>query len=885
MRITRIEVRDFRKLRRPATLGGLADGITVVSGDNEEGKSTILKAVQAAFFDRHSLTGERHESMLPYGTVGATPTVEIVFQFGGQACRLVKSFKPRAAAALQIGGQTLHDDAVEDRLREMLRFTPPGKGAAKADHRGMWSLFWVEQGTAFDPLDLNDDARKSLDGTLQSQVGKVLGGTRGEKLREAVKALYEEHFTQQGRERGLVKTIKEKLAAIDNRRREARDALTSFDDKTDRLARIEARIAVRARENRVEIYADAVKAAKAKQADIETLRRRVAKAEADLKLAIQAAARATERWGERRKQAEDMAALCGTIAAAEAEAAEARRAFAASEKRRDELLARAGKAEAELAAADQAVVKARSAVDRGRAAIALRALDERLGRAEIVAAAITTADAEAATLGVDDKTWDKIVKFDKHADKARLQFESAAAAIVFRPDKGRAVHRDGAAVPADVPIVLTTAAAFTLDGFGAVEVRPGGGDDVTDLRKAHEKAAQSLAKALADTGAADLDEAARRHAQWTDLTRAAASDRAKLDGIAPDGLDALRTEKAQHAAKLAALGGAADDPAALDAGLADAEAAIDRCQRAAKAARSELKAAEEAHGDARDVKTKAETRLGEQRRAGERAMREIAAARALADDATLDHQLAETRREKEAADARFKTEQDALNRANPDAADLELENAESALEQLKKDIRTDEDERLRLRTELNTLGAQGLGEQAKQYDGERERLTAALAAAEREGKAVKLLAATLDAKQKEARENFTGPVRERIKPYLQLVFPDTEIGIDDQKFDIVHLNRDAIDEKFDALSLGTREQIAVLVRLAFAEYLAEHGEAPVVILDDALVNSDPERMRRMLLALRRASQRVQIIVLTCREADYAGLGAPVVRFDELRSLA
>jgi uncharacterized protein YhaN len=45
-----------------------------------------------------------------------------------------------------------------------------------------------------------------------------------------------------------------------------------------------------------------------------------------------------------------------------------------------------------------------------------------------------------------------------------------------------------------------------------------------------------------------------------------------------------------------------------------------------------------------------------------------------------------------------------------------------------------------------------------------------------------------------------------------------------------------------------------------------------VILDDALVHSDNDRIDAMLTALHRVAQDQQIIVLTCRQRAFAPLG-------------
>jgi uncharacterized protein YhaN len=70
-------------------------------------------------------------------------------------------------------------------------------------------------------------------------------------------------------------------------------------------------------------------------------------------------------------------------------------------------------------------------------------------------------------------------------------------------------------------------------------------------------------------------------------------------------------------------------------------------------------------------------------------------------------------------------------------------------------------------------------------------------------------------------------------------------------------------EVLAALSVGTRDQLATLVRLAIAEEL---GSA--IILDDHLVHSDPTRLAWFRQALVKTAVRTQVVVLTCRPQDY-----------------
>lgn len=71
--------------------------------------------------------------------------------------------------------------------------------------------------------------------------------------------------------------------------------------------------------------------------------------------------------------------------------------------------------------------------------------------------------------------------------------------------------------------------------------------------------------------------------------------------------------------------------------------------------------------------------------------------------------------------------------------------------------------------------------------------------------------------------------------------------------------------EYEQLSIGTRQQLAVLVKLALAAQLRS-----AVVLDDQLVHSDPERQQWFRNTLKESAIEFehQIIVLTCRPQDY-----------------
>lgn len=82
----------------------------------------------------------------------------------------------------------------------------------------------------------------------------------------------------------------------------------------------------------------------------------------------------------------------------------------------------------------------------------------------------------------------------------------------------------------------------------------------------------------------------------------------------------------------------------------------------------------------------------------------------------------------------------------------------------------------------------------------------------------------------------------------------------------------------DCLSRGAKEQTGLLVRLALAKLVGGSRPFPVV-LDDRLVNTDPIRMDRFAVILRQIAAEGQMIVTTCDENRYAGLGGKVIKLE------
>ena len=163
---------------------------------------------------------------------------------------------------------------------------------------------------------------------------------------------------------------------------------------------------------------------------------------------------------------------------------------------------------------------------------------------------------------------------------------------------------------------------------------------------------------------------------------------------------------------------------------------------------------------------------------------------------------------------------------------------------------------------------------------EEEWLKAAVKGYEDETAVLQLLRDTLRSAEQEAKTLYLEPVVRRTEPYIRMLLPGAGL-VFDEHLSISAVERSGIQEDFGRLSDGTQEQLAVLTRLAFAELMIDQGRPATVILDDALVFSDDNRIERMFDILMRAGEKVQIVVLTCRRRLFTRLGASMLQIEEI----
>ncbi|HMO71240.1 MAG TPA: ATP-binding protein [Paracoccaceae bacterium] len=871
MKLRSVELVNIRRFAgQRATLDAIGDGIAVLSEPNEFGKSTFLDAIQALFFAPHRQNSDFTRSLRPHS--GGAPEAAVEIELPDGRFRLHKRWLSRPTARITdpAGRMIAQDDEAEAWIDRLL-----GAGLA-----GPSGLLWVRQGTTMlDPegtgpreraeRERGQAVRRDLLSSVAGEIEAMTGGRRMDVLRDRVEAELARLATA---------TLKPKATGDWSR----------AVDEAAALARAEAELAPRAKALSAHLVRRAeVQRALARLSDpgVQAEHRdRLASAQAAFEAARAHAdrvrqAEAADRLADlteqaARQDAERLETLAHTAGRAEQAARDAAAAAAAARERADRLAEHDRAATEAEETADRAAASLRARLsDAQRAQLAQAArgqaeeLGRRLDRAQALATRVAEDRARRMALAVSPRTL--ATAEAAQAEVLRLTALAGAQAVTVqaRPSQGSQATMGGVPL-GDAPLPVTEPVVIDLPGFGALRVDPG--PDRTDATAAARKAAgDALARALAACGAGTLPEARDRLSEAAEIDRQVAQNEARLAEVAPAGLEALRLAAARARSEAAEPAEPAEDPAALEAPLAVAEAAA---VEARAKARADHALAVEA---AKDAASAAGEHLSRQRAAQEARV-------AAGGGSGLDTRMAAASAGLPAlavARAQARKVLDDLRATAPDLATAEaaLARARTAAEAAQAEDRRLREELAGLNAAIGALADEGIEERLADITGQRAAAEARAARYEAEVRALVRLRSALEEARTRARDTYLAPVLAELQPLISILHPDAALHIDDQTLLPAVLTRAGQAEALDILSGGTREQIAILTRLAFARLFARTGRPVPVILDDALVHSDDDRIEAMFTALHRVARDQQVLVFTCRQRAFAALGGERLR--------
>ena len=871
MRIHRIRLKNFCGVVESEARFA-PQGITIVEGPNEVGKSTLFQALDMLLDYRDDSKSEVVRAAKPVNRdVGAE--VEADLEIGNYNLTYFKRFHRDRETRLTIRTPTpesITGREAHDRVQQVL------DGSLDA---ALWKALRIVQGERVGLPDLK--GQPALAQALDHAAGEVRAGDREEALADAARAEYLRYWTDKGNEKE-VPLGKARAAAIraNGTAQDLRQKLASLQDDITRHARLDREVAD-ARVSLGQLEGSVAKSEKAWD-EISKLREVLERLRADHQTAL-AEARAANSVEEERQRLEQSAseaaartkALTAKQEGSQPALERAMHGFDSAREARDE----ARKA-AEMTEREEAL--RRKDRDFRHDGLELARLEERLARIRAAEKGAAEANEILARLLITEKLRVTIRNADIEVKKARARLEASSPQLHVKALSEIQVVLDG------VPMKLASGEerslplpeGVTVQLADAVEVQVSPGTSDKTLREKRDAVEKELSSACEQAGVGSPEEAESAWVTRQEAERVVTQrDHIVKDDLRDLSREDLETRIGSTRSRVELYRDQRPAQPPLPPDLDEAKRLLAHAEQVAEDAKARHRTADDVFEAARQVH--------DQLREGS-AIDAALLKQAHEDLGRISVRLTEEREQssdealvkrREAAEKTEHEKKEALSSgeyrlavADPKGTEECLNTAREARKKAGTRREDLERELVQLRVRLETLGEQGLAESLAEAERACFEAEDELARLLRQAAAAKLLHETFASERDTARRAYVAPLREGVKRLGRYIFGPT-FGVDvDDELRIANRTLEGITVPFESLSTGAREQIGVLVRLAAALVVAKDGGAPLV-LDDALGSTDPERLEAVGTVLSLAGRECQVIVLTCSPERYVHVAA------------
>jgi hypothetical protein len=843
-----------------------AQGITVIEGPNEVGKTSMPEGLDLLLTMRDSSGHRQVRSVQPVGRdVG--PEVEIEMSTGEYRFIYRKRWLRRPETVLKVLSprqEQLTGRAAHERAEEILDDTLD---------KDLWRALRIEQGAE---LLLPGFDVPSLASAVDQAASGDDAADEDDDLWTRIREQHDRYWTATGRPK---KDRSARQAAVETARSrvsELEDQLNSLDrDATEmeRLAAGERRLV--ADRDKFDEQASELSEQWDATERVRDKVDRLAAASAAATLKRDSIASEQQR---RQEIIDELESRTEELSELEIQAQQSAPALAAAIKHVEDTTTALEAARAELSAAEAEQRRADEDRDHHRNRIEVEQLSERHERVVQAEQNLQEADTVLESVKVDDDLLGQI----EDAHLAVVSAEAAVASVDTTALRDLTIDIDGEAVVLGAGDVHHAAVdedvLLAVPDTVEIRVRAGTGSQGLATQRRHaNREFRRLCAAAGVTDQADARQAAeqrkdaeRQHQDAQDTIERDLRDltvdglRGKIERLTKR-INAYAAERPEDPPLPPDLDAATQVAAAKARTVEAKRAQFDNCDEAAKSASSALQ----------------EARLGESnlvgkiemaRNAKQQAADSVASARSQRTDSTIASELAQAEENsREALKSLADTEAE-LSAADPESLEMRLLNAQNAARRASDDLQANEQRQNELRITLSVRGEEGLHTRHDEATGEFRHLEREHQRTEARAGAARLLHATFSRRRHEARQRYSGPFKQRIEQLGRIVF-NASFTVDiDQNLRIVSRTLDGDTLRVDQLSAGALEQLAVISRLACAAIVSPNGGGAPVIIDDALGWSDPDRLERMGAAIAAAGDHCQVIILTCAPGRYAHIG-------------
>lgn len=897
MIVRKVQVENWVVFRSPFE-ADFADGINIVSGLNEVGKTTMVDAIRICLFEKHTARSHKIESLVPWGTT-LSPYVIVTFNTKDEDYRIEKRFlmSPSSRLEKRVDDKWVRmaeGDVADYQTAQLAGGEVSSRGASRPEHWGLGQVLWTKQGDTM-PARLNQETLDKLQGIVSSVVTSHEEG----RLFDILWSKFDQVLTTKRREPkagsplhsliGEIQRLEDRKGDLNNKWAEKEQLERNVEDFQMQLAK--EREELQAADKEFEEATSEDEQAKTH----ETERKKI---DADVN-ALQ------RKWDGLHEKVERIRKLKVEIEEREEQSRTAGTRLEILEGERDEIA--------------EKLVTNKKELEEIQKDIEL--LSESLKHVRI---AHDTIEKERRELVGFEGRFQKAEKLERYVKDLQKNLEDLSAPSREELDRVRRMHFELAEKEVELRsiglrVILKAVDEISgelyLDGkkmelrtpqgaqeeweaaqhikmvvgnFGELDITSGS-QDVRELQSEVEQLRENFKKATAQYGTVEIGSLEKLAERRDRLERDIQTTEQTVSELAPEGMEELRKQITRLRQSIK------DDWQKIPDYSPFKKFEVEKDKESARAETVSLmekleddvghlqkqmrETGQEQNGIAEDLEGK-KNEIQETRNAIEHLTGEQERSREYLEELEQDG-LSTKERESELKEAAVELERKKLlleryveeKEGKEEKPARRYKKAEGRLEEVKERISRIEKELAVEEGRLDHLLQAGIYTEASRIEEELESLHKRKKGLETEVYAINLLCNLVEFYGRQILESVTEPIRARLtEDFRRVVGPKySVIELDDGIMPsfVRPANWDSSAE-VDVLSYGTQEQLGFLVRLALGQVLAA-DESQLVIFDDPLTNTDDIRLAHCLQILEEAARKLQVIILTCHPEKYTAL--------------
>jgi exonuclease SbcC len=221
--IKNIYLENWKIFRNPFERD-FTEGLNIIYGPNESGKTTLIDSIRTIFFSKHTSQSEKIKSLVPWGS-SLSPGATITFSHFDELYRISKRFISSQCLLEKFTDESwepiAEGDKADNEIIKLVGGKFPSRGDTRPELWGLGQALWMVQGQPI--IEKEQSLNQETISSIQKLIGAVVETEIEKKLFNKIMAQFLDIYTEKRRDfrkDSKIIIIKERIKALEKEKDE-----------------------------------------------------------------------------------------------------------------------------------------------------------------------------------------------------------------------------------------------------------------------------------------------------------------------------------------------------------------------------------------------------------------------------------------------------------------------------------------------------------------------------------------------------------------------------------------------------------------------------------------------------------------------------------------